>query len=164
VCARVCMCVCACGVGGRCQQSSVCTSRTRAPRRNNLEKSVNRRHRSTRGKLTGENLRTLMWPLPSPADHAHHTELSWDDLWMIFHWDERQTPRVTKLTKSHLDLDTHTRMRCHLATEGFAAVVLYGDYMAKFCPSTILPERVQGLIAYCRMFVGLHAVMDGVLE
>jgi hypothetical protein len=57
--------------------------------------------------------------------------VKWTDLEALLLWDERQTPRLTKLTKAHVYLNPFSRMRCGLATEAFEAVVKYASQPAE---------------------------------
>ncbi len=76
--------------------------------------------------------------------------VKWTDMEALLLWDERQTPRLTKLTKAHVYLNPFSRMRCGLATEAFEAVVKYGNQPANVKRAPNAPgARQLGAIVFC---------------
>jgi hypothetical protein len=122
--------------------------------RNSAEKSFNPSKRDA----SKQHLREIMVPAGPGGELL---PVKWTDMEALLMWDERQTPRLTKLTKAHIYLNPFSRMRCGLSTEAFEAVFKYASQPPHVKHGPGAPGDLEGLVWYCTLWHRLHQLHTG---
>ena len=84
-------------------------------------------------------------------------KLSWDDVKLLYEWENRQKPHYTPIRSALVKRTTFSRMGCGLATRTLSAIIMYCDWKTQ--NREPLTDSMRVPCWYAKLYYGLHRVV-----